>query len=1159
MTTSRYVHLHVHSHYSLLDGVIPLPVLVQAAKDRGMKALALTDHGNMFGTVEFHTQCKKHGIKPITGMEAYVTAGSRHDRRQDVRGENFFHLVLLAQNAIGYRNLLRLSSMAYIDGFYYKPRIDHEILAQHSEGLIGLSACLSGEVNRALLHGDDTRAREAVLRYQRIFGPGRFFLELQDHGLAEQRRILEKVPPLAAELGVPLVATNDIHYLEQRDARSQEVHLCINTGTTLEDDDRLRMETDQFYFRTADEMARVFGDWPEAVTNADEIAAMCDFELELGVSHLPVFHVAGVPKGPEANDPTASEEDNLLLFRKLVREGFDRHYPNAPEPVQQRLAYEMGVIEKTGFVSYFLIVWDFIRHAREVGVPVGPGRGSAVGSVVSYCLGITTLCPIRYDLIFERFLNSDRISMPDIDIDFCMEGREKIIEYVRQKYGRDRVCQIITFGTMAARAVIRDVGRAMAIPLKEVDTIARKIPDTLGIKLQQAIEQEPELAELTKDPRYQDFFEVALRLEGLNRHASTHAAGVVIGDRPLTELVPLYRNGEEITTQYSMEHLEAIGLLKMDFLGLKTLTIIDRALKIIREESGLDLDIEALPLDDTKTYDLLARGDTKGIFQLESSGMRELLRRMAPDRFDDLIAILALYRPGPLGSGMDKIYVERKHGREAVEYLHPALAPILSESQGVILYQEQVMRIAHDLAGFTMNEADSLRKAMGKKRPEILEKFRAKFMDGAEANQICRKIALEIFEQIEHFAKYGFNKSHSTAYALITYRTAYLKANHPAAFMAAVLSCEIATVDRVVDYLNETRRMGLTVHPPTLNRSGRNFTVRGGDIHYGLIAVKGVGEKAVDALVEERDRGGTYRSLFDVARRVDLKATNKSVFEQLIRCGALDDLGPSRSRMMGALKDALEAGNRSQAERRAGQLSLFGDESEAFGVDEEVYPDLPEWSEHDRLAAEKDSLGFYLSGHPLDDREAELQQLRTHRLSDLGGASDRQKATLGVLISAIRTKQTKKGDTMGFLQVEDTTGSTEVVLFPQTYRSQLEVLKVGAVVLIQGETEVRDEEVKFRANEIIPYEQAFERLGRRIGVTFSVEDSSEDLLFRVKDVVGRNPGKIPLSLVFDSPAGDRWIVRTSESLGVTLSQNLLGELRAVVGERRILIDSENSR
>lgn len=1158
MTAPDYVHLHVHSHYSLLDGVIPLSTLVRSAKDRGMGAIALTDHGNMFGMVDFHRECAKQGIKPITGMEAYITSGSRHDKKQDIRGGNFYHLVLIAENEIGYRNLIHLSSMAYIDGFYYKPRIDHEILAEHSEGLIGLSACLSGEINRALLHGEDDRAREAAQRYQNTFGPGRFFLEIQDHGLSEQRRILEKIPPLATELGIPLVATNDIHYLEQRDARAQEVHLCINTGTTLEDDDRLRMETDEFYFRTAEEMGRKFADWPEAVTNTAEIAAMCQFDLSFDASHLPIFESAGIPGEEERQSADELEAENLELFRKLVQEGFDRHYPDPTPEVLARLAYEMGVIEKMGFVSYFLITWDFIRHARDTGVPVGPGRGSAVGSIVSFCLGITTLCPIRYDLIFERFLNSDRISMPDIDIDFCMDGREKIIEYVRDKYGKDRVCQIITFGTMAARAVIRDVGRAMAVPLQDVDAIAKKIPETLGIKLQQAIEQEPDLLEMTKDPRYQDLFDVALSLEGLNRHASTHAAGVVIGDRPLTELVPLYRNGEDITTQYAMEHLEAIGLLKLDFLGLKTLTIIDRAVKIVKEEKGIDLDMENLPLDDLPTYELLAKGDTKGIFQLESSGMRELLRRMEPDVYDDLIAVLALYRPGPLGSGMDKIYVERKQGREEVEYLHPALEPILSESQGVILYQEQVMRIAHDMAAFTMNEADSLRKAMGKKKPEILEKFKAQFLDGAESNQIDRKIAKEIFEQIEHFAKYGFNKSHSTAYALISYRTAYLKANYPAAFMAGVLSCEISVVDKVVDYLAEAKRMNLTVHPPSINQSGRNFTVRGGDIHYGLVAVKGVGEKAVDAIVSEREEGGSYKSLYDLARRADLRAVNKSVLEQLIRCGAFDEIGPARSKMTAIVKDAIEAGNRLQAERRAGQLSLFGDEEEGFGNAEEAYPELPDWTERERLAAEKDSLGFYLTGHPLDDLEEQLSALRSHRLADLPTSSDKQRVVVAVMIQGVRTRQTKKGDTMAFLQIEDTSGATEAIVFPKTYRSQIESIQDGAVVLIRGETEVRDEEVRVRAQDIIPFEEAYERLGRRIGVAFSVENSSEDLLFRIKDLVGRNPGKVPLSLVFDAPDGQRWIVRTNEKLAVNLTNQLLDELKAVVGDRRILIEAESA-
>lgn len=1156
----RYTHLHVHSHYSLLDGVIPLPKLVRAAKDRDMGAIALTDHGNMFGMVEFHSICKAEGIKPITGMEAYITNGSRHDRKQDVRGGNFFHLVLLARNEIGYRNLLRLSSTAYIDGFYYKPRIDHEVLEQHSEGLIGLSACLSSEINRALLHGDDATARAATERYQKIFERDSFFLELQDHGLPEQRRILEKVPPLAKELGIPLVATNDIHYLEKKDARAQECHLCINTGTTMEDENRMRMETDLFYFRTADEMAETFADFPEAITNTDEIAAMCDFELEIGASHLPLFCAGGIPEAEEDQpDPKELEQENLELFRKLVRDGFDERYPEPTPEIEERLAYEMGVIENMGFVSYFLITWDFIRHARDTGVPVGPGRGSAVGSLVSYCLGITALCPIHYDLIFERFLNSDRISMPDIDIDFCMDGREKIIDYVREKYGKDRVCQIITFGTMAARAVIRDVGRVLNIPLKEVDAIAKKIPDTIGIKLDQAIEQEPELAEMTKDPRYEELFEVARSLEGLNRHASTHAAGVVIGDRPLTEVVPLYRNGEEISTQYTMEYLESIGLLKMDFLGLRTLTIIDRARQIIKEESGLDLDVENLPLDDAATYALLQSGDTKGIFQLESSGMRELLRRMQPDCFDDLIAVLALYRPGPLGSGMDKIYVERKHGREEIEYMHPELEPILSESQGVILYQEQVMRIAHDMASFTLNEADSLRKAMGKKKPEIIERFKAQFIEGASARNVDKRVAQQIFEQIEHFAKYGFNKSHSTAYAVISYQTAYLKANHPAAFMAGVLSCEISMVEKLVDYLGESKRMGITVHPPNINHSGRNFTVRNNDIHYGLVAVKGVGEKAVDALVVEREKGGEYSSLFDLCRRADLRAVNKSVLEQLIRCGALDDLGPSRSRMVAALKDAMEDGNRLQAERRAGQLSLFGDDSSALNDGVAQYPEAPDWSQRELLTAEKESLGFYLSGHPLESMEGDLSALRTHRIADLVGTADKQKVVVGVLLDKIRTRQTKKGDTMAFLNVEDVSGATEIIVFPNTYRSQLEFIQEGSVILIKGETEVRDEEVRVRAEEIIPLDQAYQKLGRRLGVSFPVEQSSEDELFLLKDLIGRNPGRIPVSLFFDARDGNRWIVRGSDTLAVDLSGELLTELRGLVGEERIRIESAGVR
>jgi len=1155
LVAARFRHLHVHSHYSLLDGVIPIPRLVRAAADQGMTALALTDHGNMYGAVEFHHRCREAGIKPIIGIEAYITQGSRHDRTRAEDGGGNFHLILLAENDAGYRNLLRLTSAAFLEGFYYKPRIDHEILAAHSEGLIGLSACLSSEVNRALLHGDDEKAERCARRYAELFAPGRFFLELQDHGLPEQRRILEKVPGLARKLGLPLVATNDIHYLRRDDARAQEVHLCINTGATLDDQDRLSFDTDQLYFRSGAEMAQLFGDFPEAVTNTDEIAAMCSFELPKGTRYLPVFRPEELPASEAAvRSPAEREEENRALLRRLVEEGFARRYPEPTDVARERLRSEMEVIERVGFTSYFLIVWDFIRYAREAGVPVGPGRGSAVGSLVSYCLGITDLCPLQYDLIFERFLNSDRISMPDIDIDFCMEGREKVIEYVRRKYGDDHVCQIVTFGTMAARAVIRDVGRALGIPLKEVDAIAKKVPDTLGIKLEEAIAQEPQLAEWAQDSRYRELFDTALRLEGLNRHCSTHAAGVVICDRPLTEVVPLQRNGEDITTQYPMEVLEGLGLLKMDFLGLRTLTIIDRALRIIEEESGDRIVLDSLPLDDPATYSMLATGDSTGVFQLESQGMRELLRNLRPDGFEDLIAVLALYRPGPLGSGMHHTYCNRKHGREKVEYLHPSLAPILGGTNGVILYQEQVMRIAHDLAGFSMNEADSLRKAMGKKLPELLNRFKEQFASGGESRGIPRRIAEQVFEQIEHFAKYGFNRSHSTAYALISFRTAWLKANHPAAFLAAVLSCHASAVEKMVEYLEEAHRLGIEVSPPSVNESGSNFTVRGGRIRYGLVALKGIGEKAVEAIIAERERGGPFRSVFDLAARVDLRAVNKTVVEQLISAGAFDGLGPSRARMHAAVKDAIEQGSRVQAERRAGQLSLFGGGTGSSTPLEERYPEVPEWSELERLAAEKSSLGFYLSGHPLERREPELRPLRSHLVRDLGADHDGVEVTLGLLVNKVRARQTRKGDPMAVLAAEDRSGSIEVVIFPSLYTEVAPQLAEDRVLVIIGKAEVSEDRTSIRAERVIPIDEACQRLGRRIGLALPTEGTTEDLLFRVKDVLRRHRGEVPTSLVFSGPADRRWVVRNDPSLAVTPSPELLAELRAMVGEEAVLIE-----
>ena len=1156
MSAKKFQHLHVHSHYSLLDGVITIPNLVAAARDLGMGALALTDHGNMFGAPQFSKAAKAAGIKPIIGMEAYITDGSRFERKREVGKSQFFHLILLVENEIGYRNLIKLSSTAFVDGFYYKPRIDHEVLREHSEGLIGLSACLSSEVNRALLHGEDEKALDCTRRYVDTFSPGRFFMEIQDHGLPEQRRILEKVPDLARRLGLPLVATNDIHYLHREDARAQEVHLCINTGTSIDDKNRISFDSDQFYFRSGDEMARTFAEWPEAVTNTDEIAAMVTFDLESEQRHLPIFR-SGEIHSDESADPNVLEKENRILFSELIEKGFKERYIDPPTSVRERLEYEIRVIEEMGFVSYFLIVWDFIRYAKEQGIPVGPGRGSAVGSIASYCLGITKLCPIEYDLIFERFLNSDRISMPDIDIDFCMDGREKVIDYVREKYGEDRVCQVITFGTMAARAVLRDVGRALAIPLKEIDQIAKKVPDTIGIKLDEALRKEPQLAQWSKDARYKTLFEVGSKLEGLNRHCSTHAAGVVISDQPLTNLVPLYRNGDDITTQFPMEVLEEMGLLKVDFLGLRTLTIISRALVIIEDESGKQIDIDNLPLDDSPTYDLLQRADTIGVFQLESAGMRELLHNLVPDCFEDLIAVLALYRPGPLGSGMHNTFCKRKHGKESIEYLHSSLEPILNRSNGVILYQEQVMRIAHDLAGFTMNEADSLRKAMGKKKPEILKRFKQQFRDGAVEREIPVIVAESIFEQIEHFAKYGFNRSHSTAYALISYQTAWLKANHPEPFLAAVLSCHVTSVEKMVDYLEECKRLGIVVRPPHVNQSGKNFSVKDKVIQYGLVAIKGVGEKAVDGIIEERDSKGPFLSIFNLTSRVDPKQVNKTTLEQLVSAGAFDELGPSRSRMHVAVKDAIDEGNRIHAERRAGQLSLFQSSSDASDF-REVFPEVPEWSESEKLTMEKGSLGFYLSGHPLERREDELTPFRSHLLAELDESADGKPVSIGVLVGKVRNRQTRKGDAMAILHVEDRSGSLEVVVFPKTFQKTSRFLEEDRILIVEGIAEITEERSQVRADRIVPLEDAWEILGSRIGIILDPCETSEDLLFRIKDLFSRNPGTMPVSLLFKGEDGHNWVMRCGSKSSVRPTAEMLEEIRALVGDERVRVERTSS-
>jgi len=1154
----RFCHLHVHSHFSLLDGVNTIPNMVRLAKDQGMKALALTDHGNMFGAVEFHQTCRQEGIKPIIGMEAYITDGSRHDKKREAGRQPHFHLVLLAKNEAGYRNLCKLSSLAFIEGFYYKPRIDHEILKLHSEGLIATSACLAGEINRALLHGDSEKAEECARRYIDIFEPGHFFMEVQDHGLTEQRRIVERAPDLAHKMGVPIIATNDVHYLTNNHARAQEVHLCINTGKQIDDSDRMTFESKEFYFKTGKEMEQLFGDFPEYLTNTDEIAAMVDFELETDKMFLPVFFEGNEPPAFDEASAKKAEDENIGRFRELVEEGFARLYPDPPEGARERLEYEIGIITNMGFISYFLITWDFCHYARENDIPIGPGRGSAVGSIVSYCLGITNLCPLKYDLIFERFLNSDRISMPDIDIDFCVDGREKVIEYVRDKYGEDRVCKIATFGTMAAKAALKDVGRVLNIPLSEVNELTKKVPDVPGIKLKEAIESEPDLAKATRDPRYLELFEVAQKLEGLNRHCSTHAAGVVIADRPLTELIPLSRNGEDIVTQFPMEILEKIGLLKVDFLGLRYLTILDKATQLVEDSTGEKLDLENLPLDDKPTYDLLCQGETHGIFQLESGGMRELLRNLKPDCFEDIIAVLALYRPGPIGSGMHHLYCDRKHGREKMEYLHPSLEELLHDTNGVILYQEQVMRIANQMAGFSMNDADNLRKAMGKKKIELMEKFRDQFINGAkEKNQVPEKISKAIFEQIEQFAKYGFNKSHSTAYALISYQCAYLKANHPEAFLAAVMSCYISTVDTMVTYLEECKEMDIEVIPPHVNFSKSNFSLREDKVVYGLVAIKGVGEKVIAHILAERDRKGPFKSLYDLTTRVKPELINKKVLESLINGGAFDDLGQSRSTMTAAVGDALEEGKRIHAEREAGQLSLFGNGSEPEA--EENWPQVPEWADGEMLSREKSALGFYLSGHPLERKEEELLPVRTHLIRELSEKHHKTQVTLAAMVSQIVPRQTRKGDPMAIVTIEDRSGSLEAIYFPKAYLEFREDLAVDEILVIQGTAEIIAEEEGIRGERKIIVNRAFSlssaasKLAKQIGISFP-SDVNEKMLFETRDIMQRFPGKIPVTLIFDHLDDHAWRVPCGNGQMVSGESGFIEEVRTLLGESAIRME-----
>lgn len=1068
---SEYVPLHLHSEYSLLDGAIKIEDLIEKAIEYKLPAVSITDHGNLFGAIDFYQKVSKAGLKPIIGCEVYVA--SDHSKKGAVgnTGEKHFHLILLCKDINGYRNLTRLVSKAYLDGFYYKPRIDKDLLAQYSGGLIGLSACLKGEVPFYLSSGMIDNAREAALSYQHILGADNFYLEIQANEMPEQEELNKQLIELSRDLHIGLVATNDCHYLSKEDAKAHEVLLCIQTGKTLIDTDRMKFSTDSFYFKSPEEMKNAFRDVPEAIENTRKVAEKCNLDFKFDEFRLPGYEV---PEGEDLNNYLETLSINGLK-KKLNKE--------IPDNYMARLTREMEMIEKMGFSAYFLIVWDFINYAKSRDIPVGPGRGSAAGSLVAYGLDITDIDPIKYGLLFERFLNPERVSMPDIDVDFCMDRRGEVIEYVTEKYGKDHVAQIITFGTMQARAVIRDVGRAMNIPYSEVDKVAKLVPFIPKITLKSALKMEPNLKELYETkPEIRELIDIAQKLEGISRHASTHAAGIVISPDPLTDFLPLYKapNDEAITTQFDMDAIKNIGLLKFDFLGLKTLTIIARAEKIINEalkksegENYKPFSIEDIQLDDENTFTLLSAGRTSGVFQLESSGMKDLVTRLQPELFEDLIALVALYRPGPLGSGMVDEYISGKNAKSSADSKPTGslaklglsqLNEILKETHGIILYQEQVMDVAHKLAGFSLGQADILRKAMGGKNPEVMEKLKSTFIDGAKANKIAEKKAETLFNLILQFAQYGFNKSHSAAYALIAYRTAYLKAHYPVEFMAASLSADMDNTNKVVLFINECKAMGIDILPPDINESTREFKVDGNSIRFGLEAVKGVGSSAIDAIIEAR--GSTvFESFFAFCSNMDSRRVNKKVLESLIKAGAMDSMG-NRAQLWAALPTVMDAAMRFQREKTIGQESMF----EIHEPTRQQMPDVNEWEDSHRLLMEKEALGFYITGHPLNEYKDKFAELSVISTTDLQDIEDKKEVLIGGLVRDSKKIQTKKGDLMGYLTVEDLYGTTEVVSFPETFSEAQEIIARDLPVIIAGYTDKTDKGLKIIARKIVSIE-----------------------------------------------------------------------------------------
>jgi DNA polymerase-3 subunit alpha len=1184
--SSEFVHLHLHTEFSLLDGACRIDELLDEAVKLKMPALAVTEHGNLFSSVIFHDHARDRGLKPILGCEVYVAGGSRFEKTGPQSETN--HLVLLAENREGYQNLIRLVSAGYTEGFYYRPRIDKELLARHAGGLIGLSSCLKGEVASALRVEQARSALEAAARLRDIFGPRNFFLEMQYQGLEEQKIVNRGILPLARELDLPLVATNDVHYLRQADHQPHDILLCIGTGKTVHDAQRLRYHGDQFFLKTADQMAAVFDDHPGALKNTMLIAERCNVTIPKGQNHLPSFSV-----------PDGSSLDRY--FEEMARAGFEQRLPRLRElaaggrlrhtldEYARRLDYEIAMITEMGYAGYFLIVWDFIRYAREEGIPIGPGRGSAAGSLVAWSMRITDVDPLDFELIFERFLNPERVSLPDIDVDFCERRRGEVIEYVTRKYGRENVAQIITFGTMKAKAVVRDVGRALDMPYADVDRIAKQIPAALDMTLDKAVAENPALADMAaKDAKVKEVLDIGRRLEGMSRHASVHAAGVVIAPGPITDYAPLYKGArDEITTQWSMKEVERVGLLKMDFLGLSTLTLVADALAEIQRTEGISLDIDAVPLDDPKTYALFGDGQTFGIFQFESSGMRDLLRKARPERLDDLIALNALYRPGPLKSGMVDDFIARKQGRTEIKYELPELEPILSDTYGVIAYQEQVMRIAQALAGFTMGQADVLRKAMGKKDQKVMATQRDQFMAGAKQKGIAAKKAAKIFELMEYFAGYGFNKSHSTAYALLAYQTAYLKANYPWHFAAALLTIEAQNTDKLAVYLADCRERGVPVLAPDVNESRLNFSVeRGKGVRFGLAAIKGLGEGAVNAILAARaELGGRIPSLHALCEVLDLRVANKRVFEALVKAGACDSLAgiPTgerssaiRARLFTSIDAASDHGARTQRDKDLGQSQLFGRDGTMLQDTGGTLPIAAPWSEIEQLQYEKEALGLYWSGHPTDRYASALRSYGAKTTADLtakkdplsGALDDVSRANgngrngsrgpddlaIGGIVSAVRLLKTRKGDRMCVFTLDDAYGSVEVVTFPEAFKQNGHLVEEGRMVLVKGKSERDDESARILASEIVPIDVVTERLASSVAITLSAPPHNRDTFVRLWDVLMQHKGDRPIAIELREPARHlRVTIDVNAQIRVRPSERLVADVESICGSGSVTL------